>query len=260
MTLSEALYRRKHGTESLNYGREIVRVWALDHASSLQSTPNILDLGPGPGTDLAGIAEGLRAPANMHGLDILDSQIDGAGEKGFKVVNVDIERQRYPFADGSLDIVLANQVIEHTKEIFWVFSEVSRILTAGGLFVVGVPNLASLHNRIALMCGLQPPTIRVLGPHVRGFTRESFIEFAECGGYFKMLEVRGSNFYPFPPWIAVRLARALPTLAVSLYFRIQRTDKHGTFLEALRDVDTTTRYFTGDTFPGACQGVKDESK
>lgn len=141
--------------------------------------------------------------------------------------------------------MLANQVIEHTKEVFWIFSEVSRILKSGGLFVVGVPNLASLHNRVALLFGTQPPAIRVLGPHVRGFAKGSFTEFAGCGGYFKVVEIKGSNFYPFPPWISVRLARVLPNLAVSLYFRIQRTAKRGASVEVLRDIPLDTMYFTG---------------
>ena len=110
---------------------------------------------------------------------------------------------------------------------------------------MGVPNLASLHCRIALLFGEQPPVIRVLGPHVRGYVMRSLKEFAECRGYFEVLETRGSNFYPFPPWISRILARGFPDLAVSLFFRIQRTAKPGTFAEVLSKIPFETRYFTG---------------
>ena len=244
--LSKALYSLKHGTEFLNYGRHLVESWAVYHASALRYTPRILDLGMGNGADLENMRKCLGRPVNLYGLDIGDSGIKKARDRGISVACIDIERERYPFDDCSIDIVLANQVIEHTKEIFWIFSEVSRILVSGGLFVVGVPNLASLHNRIALLFGSHPPTIRVLGPHVRGFTKDSFLEFAECGGCFKVLEVRGSNFYPFPPWLSMRLVRALPTLAVSLYFRLGRTAERAAFLDVLHDIADGTRYFGGE--------------
>ena len=38
-----------------------------------------------------------------------------------------IERDDLPLADGQADLIIANQVLEHTKEIFWIFHEVSRL-------------------------------------------------------------------------------------------------------------------------------------
>lgn len=65
-------------------------------------------------------------------------------------MQLNIERDPLPFADESVDIFMANQVLEHCKEIFWIFSEVSRCLKPGGCFIIGVPNLAALHNRLLL--------------------------------------------------------------------------------------------------------------
>lgn len=39
-----------------------------------------------------------------------------------------IERDSLPLADGQADLIIANQILEHTKEIFWIFHEVSRSL------------------------------------------------------------------------------------------------------------------------------------
>jgi predicted SAM-dependent methyltransferase len=60
---------------------------------------------------------------------------------GVSVFALNIERDALPFEDGSVDIVIANQILEHTKELFWIFHQVSRVLPVGGQFIVGVPNL-----------------------------------------------------------------------------------------------------------------------
>jgi SAM-dependent methyltransferase len=133
-----------------------------------------------------------------------------------------IERDRLPFESGPVDLVIANQVPEHTQELFWIAHEVSRMLRVGGSFVVGVPNLASLHNRVLLAFGRQPTPIRSASAHVRGFTRpdllacfdDCFLGGCRCAGF------GGSNFYPFPPVLARPLARAFPTLAWGIFARL----------------------------------------
>ena len=46
---------------------------------------------------------------------------------GVSVFALNIERDALPFEDGSVDIVIANQILEHTKEFFWIFHQVSRV-------------------------------------------------------------------------------------------------------------------------------------
>lgn len=131
-----------------------------------------------------------------------------------------------------------NQLLEHTKEIFWIFGEISRVLKPKGMCIVGVPNLASFHNRLFLCGGRQPTSIRMLGPHVRGITKKDFIDFIETDGFFKVTGFKGSNFYPFPCTIAKVLSKLFPSAAVSIFFQIQRTEREGNFLEVL-----DTRFF-----------------
>jgi hypothetical protein len=109
-----------------------------------------------------------------------------------------------------------------------------------------VPNLASLHNRVLLAFGHQPSAIRVLSAHVRGFTRSGLTEFVETDGYFRVVESRGSNFYPLPPGAARRLSRWAPGLAVGLFMRCERTTRPGVFSEVLRTRSFETPYFVGD--------------
>jgi len=86
------------------------------------------------------------------------ANVKHAQQQGIVVHSLDIERDRFPYADASVDLIVANQIIEHTKEIFFIFSEISRVLKTGGLAIIGVPNLGSLHNRIALLldCSRRP--------------------------------------------------------------------------------------------------------
>jgi hypothetical protein len=114
-----------------------------------------------------------------------------------------------------------------------------------GFVLTGVPNLASLHNRVALLFGMQPTSIQVLGPHVRGFTAPGFTEFVETDGYFINKAVKGSNFYPFPPSISRFLSRLLPLMSVGLFFKTQRTSKPGVFIEVLKSRFFETPFFTG---------------
>jgi hypothetical protein len=85
-----------------------------------------------------------------------------------------------------------------------------------------------------------------LGPHVRGFTKNSLVRFITADNYFRVLQVRGANFYPFPPAIARRLSRWLPTLSVVLIMLCQRTEKQGTFIQVLKDRFYETDYFQGN--------------
>ena len=83
------------------------------------------------------------------------------------------------------------------------------------------------------------------GPHVTGITKGAFCQFITTDGYFEAEQILGSNFYPFPPRIAVALAAAFPSLAISLYFPCSRTNKKGLFIDVLNTRFYETNYFTG---------------
>jgi len=229
------LAKMKSGTEELNYGREIIAGMARRHAGDPGAeTLRVLDLGLGSGADLENIRAAMGGRTiEPFGVDSYEPNVHAGRDRGVEVVSLDLERDRLPFADASLDLVVANQVLEHAKEIFWIVSETARVLKRDGALLVGVPNLASLHARVMLGLGMQPSPIDVLGPHVRGFAKGGFKSFIEEGGFFEVVEVKGANFYPFPGFLARPLARALPGFSVSLFFRCQRTAKDGRFIEVL---------------------------
>ena len=247
--LGDRLRKLKHGTEHLNYGRDTIAEMVRQQLGHLpQDSPlQVLDVGFGSGTDLLNIKNALPGrPINLFGVDSYSAHIAEATEKGITAVQLNIESDCLPFADHFFDVVIANQVMEHTKQIFWITSEISRVTKKSGWFIIGVPNLAALHNRVLLALGEQPSSIELLGPHVRGFAKNSLVRFITADNYFRVLQVRGANFYPFPPVIARRLSHWLPTLSVVLILLCQRTEKEGTFIQVLDDRFYETDYFKGN--------------
>lgn len=233
----------KKNNKELNYGRDIVISWVSDYLRGYDSV-KILDVGCGYGTDLLNISK-FNNNIDCFGIETNPLCIDFLKTKNISVSDINIEIDRLPFEDDFFDIVIANQILEHTKELFWIISEVSRVLKAGGVFIVGIPNLASFHNRVLLLLGMQPSSIRPLSAHVRGFVRDGMVEVVENGSFFKLQDFKGSNFYPFPPRIAQFFARVLPGAAATSFFQFLRTNKSGDYLSELGIENFETNYFIG---------------
>jgi SAM-dependent methyltransferase len=232
------LRRWKIRADSLHFATPWIADWAARQVDQVRGRPpRVLDVGMGAGRDLLAIRDrcaGIGTPPELYGLESQPARIDAARAAGIRTFGVDLERQRLPADDAFFDMVVANHVIEHLKELPWFFSEVARVLAPGGLVIVGCPNLASWHNRLMLLLGRQPPCMKVLGPHVRGITRSGLRRFLEQGGYFEVVATRGSNFYPVPVlWLNRALAAVLPGMCASTHIVARRTGKAGTFLDVL---------------------------
>jgi len=204
---------------SLNYGRHHIR----NFCASVRPVQKVLDLGAGHGDDLY-LAGQMHPLARLYAVEVYEPYAKELEAKAVSVLRLDIERDRLPFQDQELDIVIANQVLEHTKELFWIFHEVTRVLRIGGSFIIGVPNLAALHNRVLLAMGRQPSPIKSNSAHVRGFTRRDLCAFVESvfPAGFALQQYGGSNFYPFPPVLARPLAKLLPNMAWGIFLRLEK--------------------------------------
>jgi hypothetical protein len=150
---------------------------------------------------------------------------------------------------GSVEVIIANQLLEHVKELFWLMHEVTRVLAPGGKVILGIPNLASLHNRLLLLLGKQPTSIQTDSPHIRGFTREGVLKFvSRCfpSGY-ALKGFGGSNFYPFPATVAKPLAAAFPRMAWGIFFLLEKVRAYdGEFLTYAKENAPSTSFFLGD--------------
>lgn len=204
---------------SLNYGRDLIARFL----SETKPLDRVLDLGAGSGHDLLA-ARAINPTCRLFGVENLPPAQRSLKALGIRVIDRDLEREPLPLRDGSMDAVMLNQVLEHTKELFWILHEATRVLKPGGSLIVGVPNLASLHNRLLLLSGRQPTSIKSLSAHVRGFTKKDFEAFLAGvfpGGY-SLESFGGSNFYPFPGFLAKPLARLFPRMAWGIFFRFEK--------------------------------------
>jgi SAM-dependent methyltransferase len=162
--------------------------------------PRLLDVGCWEGEATALYGAALRG-AELHGIEVFPEPAAVAAARGVTVAALDLERDGWPYPDAHFDAVVCNQVLEHLKNIWLPLDEMARVTRPGGTLVVSVPNLASLHNRVLLALGRQPTSIRVVGPHVRGFALHEFVRVLERGGRFEVVEVRGVGFPPLPVWL-----------------------------------------------------------
>lgn len=204
---------------SETYGPEVVGRFVR----SLGDIGLAVDLGAGSGRDL-GIVKRARPGVTTVAIEAGHTYADALRGKIDRVEVLNIERDPLPFADEGVDLIMANQVLEHTKEVFWIFHEVSRTLKVGGHFLFGVPNIASLHNRALLLLGQQPTQHKLCSAHVRPFSKRDTMKFLEVcfpGGY-QLAGFAGAQFYPFPRPAARLLAGLFPTAAFSIFFLIRK--------------------------------------
>jgi SAM-dependent methyltransferase len=114
-----------------------------------------------------------------------------------------------PFADGSFDLVLAGEVLEHMPFPDTLLEEISRVLTPDGVLVGSVPNAFRLKNRLRFLFGRpfeDDPT------HLRHFSPTSLE--ALLGQFFEEVTVR--------PCVGRLVRIATRLTANDLAFRVRR--------------------------------------
>jgi len=91
-----------------------------------------------------------------HGIDISNSGVLAVQKLGIKAIKLNIDEESLPYEDNYFDVVLAGELIEHLFNPDQLLTEIYRVLRKDGYFILTTPNLASWHNRIALLLGYQP--------------------------------------------------------------------------------------------------------
>ena len=101
----------------------------------------VLDLGSGAGLDLLLAAQKVGSTGRVIGVDMTDAMIARANEniRAANVTNVEVRKgiiEALPVADGSVDWVISNCVINLSPEKPKVFREIFRVLRPGGTMLV----------------------------------------------------------------------------------------------------------------------------
>jgi ubiquinone/menaquinone biosynthesis C-methylase UbiE len=227
-----------------SYGRHI-----LEKALEGKQILNCLDIGCGRGDDLSIILKH-NPQAELFGIDFGDWNSEDLKKLNIKQLSANVEREKLPFANNSIDFVIANQVLEHTKEVFWINHEIFRCLKVGGYLFLGVPNILSLHNRILMTFGYHPTQHKLTSAHVRPFSKKDVFSFyKDIGSAFCRINgFWGAQFYPFPKSIARILSWVSPNLSFSIFFLIQKTAEYNVaFIEWPKKAQLETNYFTGQS-------------
>ena len=191
--------------------------------ASTDKVPALLDIGCWDGSTTIEYARAVDG-ARTYGIEVFSDPASHAAQRGVSVAMMDLERERFPWLDQSMDLVVCNQVFEHLKNVWLPMSEIARVLRVGGHLLFSVPNLASLHNRALLAIGVQPTSIRTFGPHVRGFTLGQTKAFLCEGGVFRVRQISAAGFYPLPARWARAFAAAFPDAAHTSILWVQKTE------------------------------------
>jgi len=184
----------------------------------------VLDLGCHSGA----LRDFLPSNTGYIGIDISD---DALKKQKFDAVCADVSY--LPFKDNVFDCVFAVEVLEHLYSPRKCVKEVWRILKHGGEFIVSVPNLAMVLNRLKILLGKHPHYIGYdeSHHHLRAYVSSSLDKLLQSVGF--VIEKRKSFFCSSPPrslWIKLKLfnrigvltARRFPNLADRIYRRARK--------------------------------------
>jgi ubiquinone/menaquinone biosynthesis C-methylase UbiE len=109
--------------------------------ADLNDGETVLDLGSGAGADVLISARRVAPRGRAIGLDMTDEMLElaRANARDAGVENVELVKgyiEEIPLADGSVDVVISNCVINLATDKRKVLSETARVLRSGGRFAV----------------------------------------------------------------------------------------------------------------------------
>jgi SAM-dependent methyltransferase len=168
------------------FGRELAR-------AGLSVDARTLDVGTSTGSNLRLLRD--RGFTHVTGLDTSLEAIRFCASKGFGRVELG-SVCAMPFPDGSFDLVLATDVIEHVDDDVLALREVARVLAPKGRVLITVPAFPSLW-------GLQDEVAR----HKRRYRLRPLVDLVRGVG-LQPFEAFHFNFVLFAPiWLARQIIR-----------------------------------------------------
>jgi 2-polyprenyl-3-methyl-5-hydroxy-6-metoxy-1,4-benzoquinol methylase len=193
-------HHRTHGRYGFSYR---VTDRGPRFAAWIGSGKQVLDLGCRDGSLTQYYATG----NTVTGVDIDREALALARERlGIETVCVDLNREQFPFQDGSFTVVIAGELLEHLVDPVAVVQEVHRVLAQDGMFVGSVPNSFHWRARLDFLRGrsLEDST------HLHLFSQAKLRQLLQPFAAVEILPVGGIG------------GRALPMVPTSLSQRIVR--------------------------------------
>lgn len=165
----------------------------------------VLDIGCSTGN--LGLALEERKSCSVVGVDINESDISVAKERGLNahVLDATVEGSLDDF--GSFDVIVFADVLEHLNDPRQMLRNVRRSLSPAGVVLYSIPNMSHLSVRLDLMSGVFPYTETGLldNTHVHFYDRAEVEAIFADSGYRIMMEKPVLIEYP-EEWVNARLA------------------------------------------------------
>lgn len=169
----------------------------------------VADIGCHDGTYTAMYAK-VPGILKLEGFDLAEKALEAAKQKGIRAAAWDIGAEKCPAADGSYDVVIAADIIEHLVDTEFFMAEIKRILKSAGHVILTTPNLYYWLNRVRFFFGRAPwcyPGVSAnfkVDPHIQTeHIRLNGIK--EWSGFFKahgfeILKVEGMGWALADTW------------------------------------------------------------
>ena len=180
---------------------------------------HFLDLGCDDGEVTMKMAEKIGTK-NVSGVEIVPERIKMSESNGIIVKNFDLNG-KFDFEDNSIDVIHANQVIEHLHNSDMFVGEIHRILKKGGYAIISTENASSWCNIFASIMGWQIFSLTNFSSkkqgignplalhgsdaninadfsswnHIRIYNIRGLKEYFEVFD-FKVKEIRGAGYFP----------------------------------------------------------------
>lgn len=116
-------------------------------ALALSPGHRAIDLGCGPGADLAALAAAVTSSGSVLGVDNDPAMVERARARSADLASVEVrlaDVHDLPVADASLDRAWTDRVLQHVQDPHRVLAEARRVLRPGGRLVVAEPDWESL--------------------------------------------------------------------------------------------------------------------
>lgn len=209
---AEAAYASPSELPDARVNPKFARIWELVYARL--PCDAFLDAGCGDGTYLRAIARSERIPRRVVGVDISERILAtarlAAAPLQVELVRANIEA--LPFADGSFDLVLCAQTIEHVLDSALGAQELARVLAPGGTLVLTTDNDRNLVTRALYLGRFRDDDSWF--PH-RRFRWEE-VEQLVCGAGLEIEEWTTFRFSLPAPFHLSRAARLLHRIEAAL--------------------------------------------
>ena len=174
----------------------------------------------------------------------LEDNLSPASRERIQLMRSDIDLP-FPLPDETVDVVSADQIIEHLDNPDNFFTELHRVLKPGGYAVVCTENLSAFHNLASLLLGFQAFSQNIsteanlgnpfslhyrklggsgCGRHHTIFTLKGLRDMTKYHG-FRVEKVRGIGYFPL--FISRLLERIDPVHAYFIAIKISKIKESG---------------------------------